>query len=86
MHGWMHDGQSGLESIFQLVHLILTDFKWEEDALMRAKKLYGQGHDMTVNSLEGEWVRQAGTDRQTWAIIRGQEDHAQQGLALLSRS
>lgn len=41
--------------MFQLVHLILTDFKWEEDALMRAKKLYGQGHDMTVNSLEGTW-------------------------------
>lgn len=45
---------AGLESIFQLVHLIMTDFKWEADALVRAKKLYAQGHDMTVNSLEGE--------------------------------
>jgi hypothetical protein len=44
---------TGLESIFQLVHLIMTAFKWEDDALMRAKKLYAQGHDMTVNSLEG---------------------------------
>jgi hypothetical protein len=44
---------SGLEFIFQLVHLIFTDFKWEEDALMRAKKIYAQSHDMTVNSLEG---------------------------------
>jgi len=46
-------GVTGLEAIFQLVHLIMTDFKWENDALQRAKKLYAQGHDMTVNSLEG---------------------------------
>jgi hypothetical protein len=44
---------TGLEAIFQLVHLIMTEFKWENDALQRAKKLYAQGHDMTVNSLEG---------------------------------
>lgn len=48
---------TGLESIFQLVHLIMTDFRWEADALVRAKKLYAQGHDMTVNSLEGaSWI------------------------------
>lgn len=38
------------------MHLIMTDFKWEADALVRAKKLYAQGHDMTVNSLEGACV------------------------------
>merc|ERR1712146_9327 len=44
---------TGLEAIFQTVHLILTDFKWENDALQRAKKLFIQGHDMTISSLEG---------------------------------
>ena len=39
------------------MHLIMTDFRWEADALVRAKKLYAQGHDMTVNSLEGAWIR-----------------------------
>lgn len=66
---------AGLESIFQLVHLIFTDFKWEEDALMRAKKLYAQGHDMTINSLEG---RKEGASKccQTFALIGGCRAHA----------
>ena len=39
------------------MHLIMTDFRWEADALVRAKKLYAQGHDMTVNSLDGaSWM------------------------------
>lgn len=43
----------------------MTDFKWEADALVRAKKLYAQGHDMTVNSLEGACKRRPNTTNQT---------------------
>merc|ERR1712146_676354 len=43
---------TGLEAIFQTVHLILTDFKWENDALQRAKKLFIQGHDISISREE----------------------------------
>ena len=43
---------SGLEAVMQVAHIILTDFKWEEDAFERAKQGLHEQYDSVVKGLE----------------------------------
>lgn len=43
---------SGAEAIFQVAHIILTDFKWEDDAFLRAKQSYHEEFDSIIKGLE----------------------------------
>lgn len=43
---------SGLEAVMQVLHVILTDFKWEQDAFERAKQGIHEQFDSTIKGLE----------------------------------
>ena len=43
---------SGFEAVMQVLHVILTDFKFEEDAFQRAKQGCLENYDMTVKGLD----------------------------------
>lgn len=47
---------SGLEAVMQVLHVILTDFKWEQDAFERAKQGIHEQFDSTVKGLESACV------------------------------
>lgn len=43
---------TGIEAVMQVAHIILTDFKYEEDAFERAKQSFHEQFDSTVKGLE----------------------------------
>jgi hypothetical protein len=45
-------GVSGAEAVLQVAHIILTDFKYEEDAFGRAKQSVHEQFDAAVKGLE----------------------------------
>ena len=47
-----NDDVTGFEAVMQVLHIILTDFKFEEDAFERAKQGCYENYDMTVKGLE----------------------------------
>ena len=47
---------TGLEAVMQVLHVILTDFKWEQDAFERAKQGIHEQFDSTVKGLESACV------------------------------
>ena len=52
-------GPTGTESVFQILHQILTgSFKWEEDAFERAKQGLVQQHEQQTSSMEGAATEQ----------------------------
>jgi predicted Zn-dependent peptidase len=43
---------TGIEAVFQVLHIILTDFKYEEDAFERAKLALYEQYNACINGLE----------------------------------
>jgi len=43
---------SGIEGVFQILHGLINDFVWEEDALQRAQQAFIQTHEQVGKSLE----------------------------------
>ena len=46
------DDVTGFEAVMQVLHIILTDFLFEEDAFQRAKQGCFENYDMIVKGLE----------------------------------
>lgn len=40
---------SGIEGVFQIMHGIINDFVWEEDALQRAQQAFVQTHEQVLS-------------------------------------
>lgn len=39
---------SGIEGVFQILHGLINDFVWEEDALQRAQQAFAQTHEQVT--------------------------------------
>ena len=46
------DDVTGMEGVFQILHSLLHNLKWEDDALQRAKGAFRQTHEQVGKSLE----------------------------------
>ena len=47
---------TGLEAVMQVAHIILTDFKYEQDAFDRARQSFHEQFDSIVKGLESACI------------------------------